>query len=317
MVTVPSAASFVAVGECMLELSHQGTGWSLGHGGDVFNTALYLARLDEDVAFMTALGDDPFSAGMRAEWQAEGLRLDLALTAPGRLPGMYAVQIDDAGERSFHYWREQAPVRDLFKMSGCEEAVERAVHSDIFYLSGITLALFDPEGRAALDDIASRIRAAGGSVVFDPNYRATLWPSPRHAQEAIEAFAPLVTHVLATFDDEAALYGDLNPAITHARWRRAGVKEIVIKLGSGGCMIEDGQIVPPVQPLVPIDTTGAGDAFNAGYLAARQRRASIPDAAAFANLLGGAAIAHRGAIMPRSAMPDLGRFVAATAVAAP
>lgn len=298
-------AAIVAVGECMLELRADGDHWRLGHGGDTFNTALYLARLGEDVAYLTAIGDDPFSAAMRAGWAAEGLRLDLVLTAPRRLPGLYAIRTDAAGERSFHYWREQAAVRDLFRLPGCADALERAAGARLLYTSGITLALFDASGRDALTALARRVRDAGGDVAFDPNYRPKAWSAPEAARAAIAAFAPLVTTVLPTFDDEAALHGDADPDATRARWRSAGARDIVVKLGPAGCMLDDGRIVAPAAPLTPVDTTGAGDAFNAGYLAARRRGVPAADAAVFANRLAGRVIGCRGAILPRRDMTDL------------
>lgn len=298
-----TTAAIVAVGECMLELRSEDGSWALSHGGDTFNTSVYLARLGEDVAYLTALGDDPFSAAMRTAWLDEGLSLDLVLTAPRRLPGLYAIRTDVDGERSFHYWREQAPVRDLFRLPGCADALDRAAGARLLYLSSITLALFDAEGRAALAHLASRVRESGGAVAFDPNYRPEIWSSPAAARRAIADFAPLVSLALPTFEDEAALHGDADPSATQARWRAGGAQEIVVKLGPSGCMLDDGRMSSPVARLAPVDTTGAGDAFNAGYLAARRRGVPPADAAAFANRLAGRVIGRRGAILPRADMP--------------
>lgn len=308
----PGRGPIVAVGECMLELHEEAGHWQLGHAGDTFNTALYLARLGEDVAYLTALGDDPFSAEMRAAWRKEGLNLALTLTAPGRLPGLYAVQIDPAGERSFHYWRSQAAVRDLFALPGCAAALEQAAGAALLYISGITLALFDVAGRAALAALALRVREAGGEVAFDPNYRPKAWPSPEIARAAIAAFVQLVTIALPTFEDEALLEGDGDPGATAARWRATGAREVVVKLGAAGCMLDDGRIVAPAHPLIQIDTTGAGDSFNAGYLAARRHGRSPADAAAVANRLAGRVIGCRGAILPREDMLDLASLFAGT-----
>ncbi len=312
MVTGHRAPAVVAIGECMLELRAEGEHWQLGHGGDTFNTALYLARLGEDVGFFTALGDDPFSTRLRADWAAEGLRPEFVLTAPSRLPGLYAIVTDAAGERDFHYWRSQAPVRDLFRLEGCAEAVTRSAAAELLYVSGITLALFDGDDRAALVRLAGQVRDNGGTVAFDPNYRASLWRSPQSAREAIAEFAPATTIVLATYDDEAALYGDVDPTATQMRWRTAGADEIVVKLGAHGCMIDDGCIIAPARALVAADTTGAGDAFNAGYLAARRRGLPSDEAAAFANHLAGMVVGCSGAILPNADMPSFEQILAAT-----
>ena len=75
-------------------------------GGDTLNTSVYLARLlaarDVAIDYVTALGDDPFSDAMIAGWRDEGIGTDLVARLPGRLPGIYVIRTDAAGERSFY-----------------------------------------------------------------------------------------------------------------------------------------------------------------------------------------------------------------------
>src|SRR5881392_4089221 len=104
-----------SIGECMIELKQAAGGLlSRGYGGDTLNTAVYLARLGVAVDYVTALGDDPLSGGMLAGWRAEGVGTGLVARVPGRLPGLYLIQTDPAGERRFLYWRDRAPARELF-----------------------------------------------------------------------------------------------------------------------------------------------------------------------------------------------------------
>ncbi len=300
----------VAVGECMLELMREGDHWRLSHSGDTFNTALYLTRLGLPVAFLTALGDDPFSAEMLAAWRTEGLDTELVLTGAGRLCGLYAIQTDAVGERSFHYWRAQSAARELLRLPGSAEALARAEAASLLYLSGITLSLFDAADLNRLADAARRVLDRGGEVAFDPNYRARGWASADAARKAIEALAPQVSIALPTFEDEAALHGDTHPRQTLVRWREAGAREVVVKLGAAGCLLDDGRVIAPTAALSPVDTTAAGDAFNAAYLAARRRGWTQPAAAAFANRLAGRVILHRGAILPPAEMADLAAALA-------
>ena len=295
----------VAVGECMIELREEDGGWRVGHAGDSFNTALYLSRLGERVGYLTALGDDPFSTSMRAAWADEGLSLDLVLTTPHALPGLYAIKTDDAGERSFHYWRSQAAVRKLFTLPEAQSALDRAARAHLLYVTGITLALFDATHRGKLAHLAATVRERGGDVAFDPNYRAGLWPSPAAARDAVAAFAPFVSIALPTFDDEALLHGEADPADTVARWRAAGAAEVVVKRGGHGCVLDDLRVMVPERIVAPLDTTGAGDAFNAAYLAARRRGLDRAEAAAAANRLAARVIMQSGAIAPRAATADL------------
>ena len=87
-----------------------------GFGGDTLNTAVYLARLGVAVDYVTALGDDGWSDEMVAAWAGEGIGTGLVQRVPGRLPGLYIIQTDAAGERRFLHWRESAAARLLFEV---------------------------------------------------------------------------------------------------------------------------------------------------------------------------------------------------------
>ena len=286
----------------MLELTRDADRWQLGYAGDAFNTALYLSRAGVPTAFMTALGADAFSQELRAEWQADGLDTSMVLTDSARLPGLYAVRNDADGERHFYYWRDRSAARHLFTLPGIEAVVARARQARQLYLSGITLSLFTPTERAQLNEIAAAVHAARGQVIFDPNYRAAGWSMAEEARAAIRSLAPSVSVAMPTFSDEAALFGDASPAATVARWHDWGATQVIVKLGPEGCLVSgpDGAVsVPAVKVAHVIDTTAAGDAFNAGFLAARSAGQDLVQAARSASRLAALVIQHRGAILPR------------------
>ncbi len=306
---IDAAHPVVAIGECMLELSRAtapddhrlGAGWRLGLGGDTYNTAIYLRRAGLPVRYFSALGEDPYSTEMLATWQAEGLDTGLVLRHPRRLPGLYAIHTDGAGERSFSYWRDQAAVRALFDLPEAARALHEAAEAGLLYLSGITLSLFDAPLRARLVDLAGQVRARGGVVAFDPNYRVAGWDDVATARAAIAAIAPRVSIALPTLDDEERLCGDTSADQVIDRWLRHGASEVVVKRGAAGCRIGQGSQqfdVPATEVARIVDTTGAGDAFNAGYLAARARGAEPRAAAAAGVRLAAQVIQHHGAIVP-------------------
>jgi 2-dehydro-3-deoxygluconokinase len=300
--------SVVAVGECMLELARDGERWWLGHAGDTFNTALYLRRLSVSVAYMTALGTDPFSQEMRAAWLSEGIDISLVLTDPARLPGLYAIRNDADGERHFYYWRERSAARRLFTLEGIGAAIERACRAPMLYLSGITLSIFGEPERARLVEMAGAVRARRGQVIFDPNYRPAGWADAPSARAAIEALAPMVSVAMPTYSDEAVLFGDTAPEQTVQRWQRWGAQEVIVKLGARGCLVatrEQRDYVPATAPIAAVDATGAGDAFNAAYLAARLAGRTPSEAGRAANQLGAEVIQCRGAILPSARMATL------------
>ncbi|MBU6206921.1 MAG: sugar kinase, partial [Alphaproteobacteria bacterium] len=129
-----------------------------------------------------------------------------------------------------------------------------------------------------------------------------LWSSPSDAQAARDAAREVATIGLPTLEDEALLAGFSRAEDVAAHWRSARCGEVVVKQGATGCLIPDGRIIPPPAIIQPVDTSGAGDAFNAGYLNARLHGADPAAAALAGHRLGGWVITQRGAIPPRS--PD-------------
>ena len=296
------------IGECMLELSGRDfQAMALSYGGDTLNTAVYLSRLGVDVEYVTALGDDPYSDWMIEQWRSEGVGVELTLRAEGRTPGLYAIQTDDSGERRFFYWRDQAPARDLFTLTGSEDIGERLKEFKFIYLSGITLSLYTPTQLTALFDTLDAARFAGCKVAFDTNYRPRGWASPQTARQTITKLLTRVDIATPTFDDDQQVFGDANAKACADRLHAAGVGEVVVKMDSKGCLISNTdvqEIVPTIPRNDAIDTTGAGDSFNAGYLAARISGSPPAAAAKQAHMLAGNVIMHPGAIMPRAAMPN-------------
>lgn len=289
----------VLIGEGMLELSRDGPAWRLGYGGDTLNTAIHLARSGIDTAFLTALGADQFSADLKAQWAAEGLDTSMVLTDPARAPGLYAIATDEHGERSFGYWRSDSAARQLFACDGIDALLERAVEADLLAFSLISLAILPPAGRNRLLQVAQDARDRGAMVAFDGNYRPRLWGAPEEACAARDAAIACATIGLPTLEDETALSYAVCASDVAAHWQQLGCAETVVKLGVDGCRLPDGAISAPQQQLAPVDTSGAGDAFNGGYLAARLRGASPTEASRKGHDVAGWTIMRRGAIPSR------------------
>lgn len=297
-----SKPRIILVGEGMLELSARAGGlWQMGHGGDTLNTAIHLARLGCTVAFASALGADAFSDGLRRQWQAEGLDCSLLLTDPARSTGLYSISLDGRGERTFSYWRSDSAARQMFALEGSAALAGELAEADVLGFSLISLAILPVEGRHRLLEAARKVRVAGGQVVFDGNYRPRLWASQDEAVHLRDLAISVATIGLPTLEDEAAMGMAQDAAAVMAHWQARGCAETVVKLGAQGCLLPEGSVVPPPAVLQPIDTSGAGDAFNAGYLSARLAGASPPDAALQGHRLAGWCVMRPGAIPPRDA----------------
>lgn len=301
-------ARIVCLGEAMVELSRAEEFWRLGYGGDTLNTAIHLARAGHDVAYMTALGQDPFSEQLRASWQAEGINCGLIMAHATRQAGLYAITTDDAGERSFTYWRDTSAARVMFELEAVDSVMAQAERADLFCFSLISLAILPPQGRQELLHLAARVRSNGGLVAFDGNYRPRLWETPETALVMRNKAIALADIGLPTFEDEAMLSNVESPDIAARHWQELGCKEVVVKLGPDGCRLPDGAHSLPPSRLEPVDTSGAGDAFNAGYLAARMHGAPIAEAARLGHGLAAWTVMRRGAIPPMDSLAPYPRL---------
>ena len=296
----------VAIGEVMIEMARGNDGrYGTSCGGDTFNTAVYLARAGIEVAYATALGDEPHSDGIVAMAAAEGINTDLVLRVPGRLPGLYMIETDKKGERRFRYWRGEAPARELFELPDWNRIAEAMMGARLIFFSGITLSLYSNTGLGRLLAIVEMARQQGAKIAFDGNFRPQGWKGdlPRTRTVFMEALKR-VDVALPTFDDEAVLWGDPSPEASVERLQAFGVGEIVVKNGPNSALVAAGgrqEFIPPAEIVEAIDTTAAGDSFNAGYIAARLSGENPGSAAAAGHRLAGEKVRHRGAIMPRNA----------------
>jgi 2-dehydro-3-deoxygluconokinase len=269
-----------------------------GLGGDSYNTAIYMARQGLAVDYLTRLGDDGFSSAIVAQLQAEGIGTALIPRVPGRQPGVYLVSNDDHGEREFRYWRENSPARELFdqplSLSACQA----------FYFTGITLAV-TRSGTGHLKTLLEQLRQQGTQILFDPNYRPRLWQNEVQAQGYYREILPLCDTVLPTLEDETALWGIESPEDCAAMYRDFGATEVVIKTPDLAAHAYRGEqrILRRASAVTAVDTTGAGDSFNAAYLAARLQGEPIESALAAGQALAAVVVQHRGAVLEPTARP--------------
>ncbi len=290
-----------AIGECMLELSPTPAGtYRLGFGGDTLNTAIYLARYGASVDYFSALGDDPLSDNMITAWQREEVGTDHVRRKIGSVPGLYLIQNDCHGERTFYYWREKAPAKTVF--SDDSDLMEKLFEYDYLYLSGITLSLYCEATLKRLWSFLDRYRSNGGKVAFDLNYRKQNWGSRASALDTLSAMMTKIDIALPSFDDEVALHGDHSREQCLLRYIEAGAREIVIKDGANGVILhsekQTHKIATP-KTVVPVDTTAAGDSFNGAYLASRLMGKAPTAAVTEGQNCAAHVIQHAGAIAPR------------------
>ena len=301
------------IGECMIELKETASGaLTRGFGGDTFNTAAYMARLGARlgpfVDYVSAVGDDRFSAEMVAYWNANGVGSRLTIALPHRRPGLYFITVDATGERRFAYWRGEAAARDCFEAEESGSTLAALGGFDLVYLSGISLAVLRPVSRERLLERLEEIAAAGVAVAFDCNHRPALWSSETEARAVWERVFGFARYALTTVEELAVLGAPArieDGLACFAAWPQV---ELVIKDGAAPCAIRaSGEVlrVPAIRVARVIDTTAAGDSFSAAYLLGRLLGLPAEESARAAHAVAGAVVQHPGAIVPADATPDV------------
>jgi 2-dehydro-3-deoxygluconokinase len=306
-------AHIAAIGEVMVELApfplppsetNNKELMALSFAGDTYNTSVYMSRLGLTTDYVTLLGEDPYSQHILQRMSSEKIGTQMIRRLPGRTPGLYIIRNTEDGEREFFYWRKEAPARELF--SDPEENAklfERLKNVNCVYLSGITLAIISEAARANLLSLLQKLRANHVLIAFDSNYRPRLWPNAEAAQKAMLDIMAHTDIALLTLDDELLLWGDQSIEGCKQRYQKFALRELILKRGAEDAIIitHNSQTHIPVPPVTGvIDTTGAGDTFNAGYLAARLQNASAEDAARQGIRCAGIIICHRGAIIDKA-----------------
>jgi len=300
------------LGECMIELRGQMFGvMQQAFGGDTLNTAVYLSRLAShkgvQVSYATDLGIDPFSDAMVNAWADEGIDTSLIKREAGRMPGLYTIQVDETGERTFHYWRDMSAAKAYFnaETSPLEEQID---DMDALYFSGISLAILDANARERLFTIAEKLKARGGKVIYDNNYRKRLWPVTVEARAWYAHAYEIADIVMITLDDEMALFGIADEAKALERAFSLPCPEVVIKRGADPAVVrvagQEPVYVPSFKVDRVVDTTAAGDSFAGGYLAARLTGKDPVESVRCGSRMASVVIQHPGAIIPRDVMPE-------------
>ncbi|MEM6309544.1 MAG: sugar kinase [Pseudomonadota bacterium] len=281
------------IGEAMIEVSAQGTNARLGVAGDTLNTAIYLKRAAPQVTvdYITRLGDDPFSDQIAAFIAQEGIGTAPIRIERGGSPGLYAITTDDAGERTFTYWRAQAAARGLF----ADGDFSILSDYDLLYLSGISIAILPPNVRAGLLDA---IQQSPALLAFDSNFRPRLWEDKTPAAETISAYWEACDIPRPSIEDEANLFDETETQVIE-RWQAATQRGALKRGGMGPMSI--GAPVDQTYASVDnvIDTTAAGDSFCGGYLAARLTGSDQAEALRAGHDQAARVIQHPGAIIPR------------------
>jgi fructokinase len=238
-------------------------------GGAPANVATGLARLGLRVGFRGVVGDDAFGRLLARKLAAEGVECAFRL-AGERPTGMWFVALDARGERSFFTPNARFSADKLLRPAD----VDGALLARARWLHCGTSAHILPEGRAALRAAVAAARERGVQVSFDPNVRLHLWDDVAPLRALCADVLPRCAFAKVADDEAELCTGEGDPERAAARLVEMGVGVACLTLGARGALVRRGAdlLRIPAEVVPVVDTTGAGDAFVAGFLGAIARR---------------------------------------------
>ena len=271
------------------------------------NVAVGLARLGHSVDFVGRVGADGFGEAIRRRLRGEGVGIEHLVTDDQATTGLMFRERRHLGSAQVVYARRGSAGSRLNV-----DDINRAADDGLIrgarwlHLTGITPAISE-SARAATFRTAELARAAGLTISLDLNLRRKLWPDET-AAPILRRLAACADIVLGSTDEFAAIAGqpvgdgdpDGHPGGLVRAVLRIGPSIVVVKLGAGGALVvstdvSGSTVARPALPLpVVVDPVGAGDAFCAGFIAARLEALSLERALEYANACGAAAAAALG-----------------------
>lgn len=289
----------IIFGECMVELRTQhGDTMAKSFAGDTYNTAVYFKRClpVSSISYLTAIGADFLSDELLLKMGEHEINTDLVFRATERNLGLYMIRNDNQGERTFAYWRAQSAATQTINLMPDDN-----ISAEWFYFSGISIAILDNAQRENLFILIKKLKSQGCKIAFDPNYRPRLWEDEDTAQHWTTRAYQEADLAFPGADDHLMLFRHTCADDIFAYLEDKNITEVVMKNGAIGVHIvsQKEQCIVPVEHVsAVVDTTAAGDAFNAGFMAARLSGKPAVESASFGAKVAATVITYPGAIIP-------------------
>lgn len=295
----------LGIGECMIELDAEGTldqsdVFRRQVGGDVYNTLVACSRLGSRAGFCTRVALDGFGQVLLRHFEENRIDTRWVQGVSHGVNGVYFIAHNSQGGHAFVYYRKDTAASQITPQQITPAMVSGA---SIVYATGVTQAISSTARQAVLRafDLA---RSQGRLVAYDPNYRPNLWNHTDQALEALTEVLPYVDVILPSLADLQPLFGFADVAHALEFFRLRGVPIVIVKQGEQGITLgfrnHQEHLAPwPVERVV--DTVGAGDAFNGGFLHGLLQQRSLVDCARIGLMVAAKSLESPG---PIAGLPD-------------
>ena len=261
-----------------------GSGYRVDYGGKGSNQAVGCARLGANVSFVARIGTDAFGEMALRLYRDEGVDVaHVTQTADAATGVGFIIVESSSGNNCITIDPGANELLTAADVSRCDAA---------FNSAAVVLTQLEIPVAAAEAALACG-RARGALTILNP---APVRPLPRSVLQLVDILTPNETEARVLADRRADAF--IEPEAVARDLIKSGVKQVVMTLGEKGALIVTATSCVPVPAIkmAAVDTTGAGDAFNAGLAVALASGADIEDAVRFAVITGGLAVTKEGVI---------------------
>ncbi|MEC2073447.1 sugar kinase [Alkalihalophilus marmarensis] len=261
-------------------------------GGAELNFALGCARLGLQTGWISRLGADEFGRFIINFVRGEGIDISEVELVEGCPTSLNFKEIREDGTGMTHYYRYNSPTQVLTEDTLNEDYIK---NSKVLHVTGVFAAI-DKKNPGILLEAVKLAKKHGVTVSFDPNLRLKLW-TIEEAKAAFHSILPYVDIILSGVEEAELLYGEKSIDEYIDIFKGYGIRDIILKRGAEGSVgYRDGELIyaDPVKPKVVVDTVGAGDGFNAGYIYSYLNGSALDESLAFANLIGSMVVSVQG-----------------------
>lgn len=290
----------LTIGDAMMTLNptsygplRQVSSFKRGLGGSELNVAIGCSRLGLRTSFISSVGKDEFGRYIFNSLRGEGIDTSQIDFIDGYNTSLNFKEILEDGDGRTFYYRDNSPTEMLTIERIDEEAIKKA---KIVHLSGVFLSLNIEKNRRLMKHIIRVAKENNTLITFDPNIRLKLW-SKQEAKKYILEILPFVDILLSGIEEINILFETTNKAKIIEHTKALGIKYLIIKegeLGSYGFYNDELIHAPAVKVNKVVDTVGAGDGFNCGFIYGLLNNWDLKRSLEFANTIGSMVVSVSG-----------------------
>ncbi|WP_027965310.1 sugar kinase [Halalkalibacillus halophilus] len=282
----------ITIGDAMIAFNPTKTGpmryvntFEKNIGGAELNVAIGCSRLGLSTSWISRLGKDEFGTYIKTFARGENIDVSQVKLVEGTPTSLNFKEIMPSGDVRTFYYRENSPTLTMKPEELDEEAFKSA---KVLHLTSIFPAI-DDQNLAITKQAIKLAKDHGVKVVFDPNIRLKLWTKEK-AREVILDLLPDVDLLIAGDEEMKIIVGESDPDRIQEKCQQFDFEYLIIKRGENGATGFHQQQKAEVKAnkvKSVVDTVGAGDGFDAGFIYSYLNGYSLEKALHFANTIGG------------------------------